>query len=98
MAPVELCRTVLSGMERPHREGSQRQGLVSERPCCAACADVIGVYEPLVHVFGGLAWRTSRAAEPSVAAADGLLYHLKCYERLGEAGAGSMRGTSSFPP
>jgi hypothetical protein len=49
---------------------------------CAACHEVIGVYEPLVHVLSGLAWRTSRAAEPQIAAADGHSYHLECHARL----------------
>jgi len=53
------------------------------RPRCAACADVIGVYEPLVHVFGDFVWRTSRAAEPGVTSAEGELYHADCYERFG---------------
>ncbi|HTX09209.1 MAG TPA: hypothetical protein VME22_11395 [Solirubrobacteraceae bacterium] len=44
---------------------------------------MIGVYEPLVHVFEGLVWRTSRAAEPAVAGAAGTLYHAGCYERMG---------------
>jgi hypothetical protein len=51
-------------------------------PRCTACDDVIGVYEPLVHTFGGLARRTSRAVEPGVFAAGGESYHLGCYERL----------------
>jgi len=44
---------------------------------------VIGVYEPLVHVFGDFVWRTSRAAEPGVTSAEGELYHADCYERFG---------------
>lgn len=47
---------------------------------CARCRDVIGVYEPLVHVIGGRARRTSRAAEPTIVVEAGLLYHLDCYE------------------
>jgi hypothetical protein len=54
-----------------------------------ACGDVVGVYEPVVHLFGGFAWGTSRAAEPGVATAGGELYHAACYERLGRPGAGS---------
>jgi hypothetical protein len=52
----------------------------AEPPRCAGCGDIIGVYEPLVHVTGGLTWRTSRAAEPTVANAGGMLYHPGCYE------------------
>jgi hypothetical protein len=40
------------------------------------------VYEPLVHVLGNLAWRTSLAAEPGVATAGGERYHAYCYERI----------------
>ena len=54
------------------------------RPRCVACVDVIGVYEPLVHVLGDLIWRTSRAAEPGVVCAGGKLYHADCYERIGQ--------------
>jgi hypothetical protein len=60
---------------------------------CDACGDVIGVYEPLVHVSGGFAWPTSRAAEPSIGVAAGRRYHLACFEALadqpipGQAGA-----------
>ena len=53
-----------------------------ELPRCTACKDVIGVYEPLVHMFDGLARRTSRAAEPDVLDSAGDRYHLECYTRL----------------
>jgi hypothetical protein len=46
---------------------------------CAECGGVIGVYEPLVHVFGGIAHKTSRAADPALAHAEaGHCYHLDC--------------------
>jgi len=51
-------------------------------PSCARCEDVIGVYEPLVKVAGDMAYRTSRAAEPTIAAEDGLLYHGHCYDSI----------------
>lgn len=51
-------------------------------PRCGECDDVIGVYEPLIHLSGGAAWRTSRAAEPAVSCSSGQCYHLDCYERL----------------
>lgn len=54
---------------------------------CAACGDVIGVYEPLVHLHRGLASHTSRAAEPGISPAVGRCYHLACYEALDESGA-----------
>jgi hypothetical protein len=56
----------------------------AERPRCVACRDIIGVYEPLVHVLGELAWHTSRAAEPEVVTADGELYHAECYQGIGQ--------------
>lgn len=59
------------------------------RPRCVACLDIIGVYEPLVHVLGNLAWRTSVAAEPGVATAGGERYHADCYERIARDGQGA---------
>lgn len=54
---------------------------------CVACGDVIGVYEPLVHVLGDLVSQTSRAAHPGISTAAGHRYHLACYEaRADEAG------------
>lgn len=47
---------------------------------CARCGDVIGVYEPLVVVTDGVVRRTSRAAEPQIAAKVGDFYHEGCYE------------------
>ena len=35
-----------------------------------------------MHVFGGYARLTSRAAEPGVPSSEGHCYHLDCYERL----------------
>lgn len=52
------------------------------RPRCAACDDVIGVYEPLVHVAGGYARSTSRAAEPDVPCSEDECYHESCFEGL----------------
>ncbi|HZO77033.1 MAG TPA: hypothetical protein VFB39_03255 [Solirubrobacteraceae bacterium] len=49
-------------------------------PRCEWCGDVIGVYDPLVHVAGQTARRTSRAAEPDVADFDGRIYHDACYQ------------------
>jgi hypothetical protein len=44
------------------------------------CGDVIGVYEPLVHVIGATARRTSLAADPETCSEDGDCYHAGCYE------------------
>jgi hypothetical protein len=55
---------------------------------CAGCGDVIGVYEPLVHVIGAMAHRTSRAADPELGHRSGLLYHAACAP-LGGADCGS---------
>ena len=46
---------------------------------CAKCEEIIGVYEPLVHVFGGIAHRTSRAAEPEIVHARPV-YHAACWD------------------
>lgn len=49
-------------------------------PRCDRCGDVIGVYDPLVHVAGETARRTSRAAEPDVVTIAGRVYHDECYQ------------------
>lgn len=55
---------------------------------CVRCGDVIGVYEPLVHVVGGVAHRTSRAARPDIVHARPV-YHAACWALDStEAGAG----------
>lgn len=46
-------------------------------PRCTRCGEVIGVYEPLVHVVDGVAHRTSRAANPEIVHARPV-YHLAC--------------------
>ncbi len=52
---------------------------------CGRCGEVIGVYEPLVHVIDGIAHKTSRAADPALADADpGTCFHLAC-STLGDA-------------
>jgi hypothetical protein len=51
-------------------------------PRCAACGEVLGVYEPLVHVIDRSARRTSRAAEPDVCGAGSDCYHVVCYNGL----------------
>jgi hypothetical protein len=54
---------------------------------CAGCGGVIGVYEPLVHVAGGIAHRTSRAADPDLAwSQTEACYHAACHEALGGGG------------
>jgi hypothetical protein len=60
-------------------QGERRAG---ELPRCSLCDDVLGVYEPIMHVIGGDAGLTSRAAEPGVPSVKGDCYHLDCYERL----------------
>lgn len=90
MLPMDPCPTVLSAMEPPAPQGSFRQEATDERVRCGACSDVIGVYEPLVRVLDAVVWHTSRAAEPNLAAAGGVLYHRHCFER---AGAGSVGST-----
>ena len=51
---------------------------------CDHCAEVIGVYEPLILVKGDEIRETSRAAEPNLHAQPGERYHRTCYlERSG---------------
>lgn len=50
-------------------------------PKCVLCGEAIGVYEPLTHVLGDLARRTSRGAEPEVCSSHGACYHARCYDR-----------------
>ena len=52
-------------------------------PRCPICNDVIGVYEPLMHLGAGFATRTSRGAEPEICS-DGACYHLECYQRVAD--------------
>lgn len=60
--------------------------MTARRLACDYCAEVIGVYEPLVVVIDGEARETSRAAEPSVGAEPCELYHRTCYlKSLGPA-------------
>lgn len=49
-------------------------------PRCNRCGGVIGVYDPLVHVTGESARRTSRAAEPEILNVAGRIYHDECYQ------------------
>jgi hypothetical protein len=49
-------------------------------PRCPVCDDIIGVYEPLMHLGGGFATRSSRASEPEICSS-GHCFHLACYER-----------------
>ena len=52
-------------------------GLEHEPPRCAACGDVIGMYELAIHVSPGITRETARAAEP------GLFWgpDVRCYHR-----------------
>ena len=60
-------------------EDASHEPEVKSVPRCAACGQVIGVYEPLVHVSNGVARKTSRAAEPQLAGAQAdAVYHLAC--------------------
>lgn len=58
------------------------------RVICDHCAEVIGVYEPVVVVIGGEVRETSRAAEPMIGAESTEHYHRACYlERFGASSA-----------
>jgi hypothetical protein len=60
-------------------EDASHEPEVQSVPHCAACGQVIGVYEPLVHVINGVARKTSRAAEPQLARSQAdAFYHLAC--------------------
>jgi hypothetical protein len=60
-------------------EDASHEPEVQPVPLCAACGEVIGVYEPLVHVINGVARKTSRAAEPQLARGQAdAVYHLAC--------------------
>jgi hypothetical protein len=63
---------------------NQGERLGMELPRCGACKDVIGVYEPLMHLNGGSATRSSRAAEPEICSS-GECYHFDCYVQLGNS-------------
>ncbi len=56
-----------------------------EPPRCPVCDDIIGVYEPLMHLGCNVATRSSRAAEPEICSS-GQCYHLACYERWVDKG------------
>ena len=70
----------------PGRGGSLAREPIGARPRCVACGDVIGVYEPLMHVIGAAARRTSLAADPDACSGDGDCYHAGCYERFVSGG------------
>jgi hypothetical protein len=60
-------------------EDVREQPSVRATLLCAACGQVIGVYEPLVHVIDGVAHKTSRAADPHLAQSQtDAVYHLAC--------------------
>jgi hypothetical protein len=62
-------------------EHSQGEWRYVEPPRCPVCDDIIGVYEPLMHLGSGFATRSSRAAEPEICSS-GQCFHLACYQRL----------------
>ena len=73
MAPVTRAAKLLGEMAAMEGEAPSPQ-----RGSCAACGEVIGVYEPLVHVVGAIAHATSRAADPDLSHRHGLVYHAAC--------------------
>jgi len=73
-------------MRFPDAERPDAPGGKLHHARCRACRDIIGVYEPMVHLMQGLVRRTSIAAEPGVATAGGELYHADCYMRVGRHG------------
>jgi hypothetical protein len=55
---------------------------------CVKCGDIIGVYEPVVHISGGVAHRTSRAADPEILHARAV-YHADCWDPDGSQSGGA---------
>lgn len=54
-------------------------GHLSDTLRCQRCGDVIGVYEPLIVLVGGLPRQTSRAREPDAGSSGADCYHQACY-------------------
>jgi hypothetical protein len=54
---------------------------INAPPRCDLCAEVIGVYEPLIVLVDGQAIETSRAANRTVTALGEECYHRGCYAR-----------------
>jgi hypothetical protein len=69
-------------MHTPDPQGLGSPGATAPPPRCSACRDVIGVYEPVMHVRDGMVTATSRASEPGILAAGGSIYHADCYARM----------------
>jgi len=57
----------------------QRARTADGRHLCARCAEVIGVFEPVIRHHDGSAHQTSIAAEPDLDQAPGVLYHRDCF-------------------
>jgi hypothetical protein len=49
------------------------------RLLCARCADVIGIFEPVIRHHDGSTHETSLAADPDLEVAPGALYHYDCF-------------------
>jgi hypothetical protein len=55
--------------------------VIAERPLrCQVCADLIGIFEPLIVRDSGRVWHTSVAADPGVSPMIGEHYHQACYD------------------
>jgi hypothetical protein len=81
---AERERVADAGGRVPDSDAGSGARLPESAPRCRRCGEVIGVYEPLIHVVGGLSHRTSRAACPRLSAnASEALYHAACYEGAG---------------
>jgi hypothetical protein len=62
-------------------ESAREQPTPDATLTCPGCGQLIGVYEPIVHVVAGIAHKTSRAADPHLAQSrTGACYHLACWE------------------
>lgn len=71
---------IADNYRRRHRRPDTRLTDVEWRGAvlCAACGDVIGVYEPMIVITAGGARKTSRAREPELTQDDGILLHAHC--------------------
>ncbi len=57
----------------------QQRGSSPESLRCKICAEVIGVYEPLIALLQGQPHETSRAAREGVGAFGEACFHRACY-------------------
>lgn len=67
------------------------------RVVCPLCGDVIGAYEPLLVVGGGVARRSSLLREPLLASGENVIVHHACGLELGISGLEGGRPATAEP-